>query len=126
MLGRLIVFLGATLAVNAVVPIFLPRRADPVPAMLVVYTSPHFEGYSKIFRGSVDDLRNEHGRAFYGLGNWNDEIQSFRIVSGRWVFYEGLAYAGAATRAFGPGNYGDERAHGIPPAWISSIRSAGP
>jgi hypothetical protein len=58
-------------------------------------------GYWEDLTGNWPDLRKLKNDK---LGNWNDEIQSVKIYSGRWRFFEHVGFKGASTTLehFGP------------------------
>jgi hypothetical protein len=89
-------------------------------AKLTIWGNINFGGYAYTFSESVPDLR-EIGRGFDG--NWNDELQSFKVYVGQWQMFEHVHFGGLATRVFGPGTeVNDVRNEGFPLDWISSIK----
>ena len=60
----------------------------------------------------------------HGLGNWNDEMESFKVISGQWMFYEHINFRGPVG-PFGPGTEGNAERHGIPKKWVSSVKKIG-
>lgn len=92
-------------------------------ATIKFYDEINFQGNWKEFHGSIGDLTNVHR---VPGGNWNDELQSFEVISGRWRLFEHVGFGGLGTQEFGPNtriaNCVDA---GFPNKWVSSIQQVG-
>ncbi len=86
----------------------------------------NYNGNTKTISGSVSRLHD----ITHNLGNWNDELKSFRIMSGSWVFCENENFEGLQSRVFTkndtPNNgYINCPDAGFPDNWVSSIKLVG-
>ncbi len=103
-------------------------RFNPPPAesaargRILVFEGPNFEGRAKdISLGSPNLALSEDG--FF-----NDQVSSFIIASGHWMFYKHSGFRSPYMRAgeplvLGPGQYPSVEALGIPENDISSLRA---
>jgi Beta/Gamma crystallin len=94
-------------------------------ARIWVRDEPGKGPYGTHFMDSVPDLSNEHGRAGFGGGNWNDEIQYVSVESGVWQLFEHINYLGLGSVHLGPGTEGNCTDFGFPMKVASSIKKIG-
>lgn len=87
------------------------------------YIDGNFEGEWFHTDRSIEDLTSSN-RGLGGFENWNDEISSIQIESGRWRFFEHVRFQGLFVD-LGPGSYPWVPDVGIPDNWISSIQFLG-
>jgi hypothetical protein len=74
---------------------------------------------------SINDLTSV-GKDISPFSNWNDEICSWEVISGRWRFYENVNYGGLATKEYSGGDKVRSCPDaGFPNNWISSIQFLG-
>ena len=76
-------------------------------------------GEHQALTGSWLDLR-DLPKGPLDFGNWNDEIRSIRVDSGRWRFFEHDHFHGAYV-TLGPGTYNNATEMKFPANTISSI-----
>jgi len=92
-------------------------------ATLEIYSEINFGGHKSNVGETKGDLRDF---AKPGGGNWNDEIQSFKAISGRWRFFEHVGFGGLGTKEFHPPDaINNCQDAGFPNKWISSIQLLG-
>ncbi|UEM22759.1 beta/gamma crystallin family protein [Skermanella mucosa] len=78
-----------------------------------VYRDFNMQGQSLVINDACPDLRPT------GL---NDQISSFVVVSGAWIFYQDINYQSQVGRIYGPGSYPNVAQAGLPNDQISSLR----
>lgn len=66
------------------------------------------------FYTNIVDLRIVKGRGFLGTGNWDKEIQSFKVIAGHWQFCEGYHLTKPWPALLKPGDAGNLPDFGIP------------
>jgi hypothetical protein len=91
-------------------------------ASIEIYDEISFGGRKATLSESEGDLRNiSHG--FGQLGNWNDEIQSFKVISGTWRLFEHTGFGGLGTQPFKAGaSIANCQDAGFPNKWVSSVQ----
>ena len=128
-LERRIGLAGAAFGIAAsIVPIwqFLspppPPPPPPGPARINVYGEPNCHGYDATFSSSQPNLKEVKGHGFGGTGNWENEINSVRVVSGAWVLYKDIDFGGKYTPELHQPGCRNLSDFGIDRDAISSIR----
>jgi hypothetical protein len=95
-------------------------------AEIIIFVDENFGGLHTHLFHSISDLSQ---LALFGtqkgiLGNWNDQISSFKIVSGTWSFFKNINFGPAPlpfAAGLGPGEYPSVEKVGIDNDSISSI-----
>ena len=95
-------------------------------AELIIYVDGNFGGlHTHIFESTPRFTQLALGGNGSGIvGNWNDKVSSFVIVSGTWLFYkdENWRSLQGPVEGLGPGNYASLDPLGIDNDALSSVK----
>ena len=105
------------------------KRTDEM-AELILYVDGNFGGlHTHIFESTPRFTQLAFGGNGSGIvGNWNDRVSSFVIVSGTWLFFkdENFRSLQGNVEGLGPGLYPSVNAVGIDNDALSSVRLVHP
>lgn len=99
--------------------------------LLKIYKELNFGGTPLEVIGSKPNLKEVDDSSIgpIVISNWNDEIQSFEVISGWWKMFRDVGFdpnTNMATQKFGPGTrIANCQDAGFPNKWVSAIQYIG-